>query len=50
MPATLDKICAVITGIILIAIGYNMPEERRENSQKNSSFVETPRHDQVMPQ
>lgn len=50
MPSGIDKICAIVTGVILIGIGYNMPEERRESIQKNSVFTETSHNDQHISQ
>jgi hypothetical protein len=40
-PSYSHEVIALITGIIIIAISYNLPAENKNIAQNNSSFVET---------
>ena len=34
------KVVAIVTGLIIITIAYNLPQERKTFSSKDSGFVE----------
>ena len=39
-PSTWHKIIAILSGLIIIAIAYNLPQEQKKTSGNGSVFVE----------
>ncbi len=45
IPSSWHKIIAIISGLIIIAIAYNLPQEEKKIPAGSSSFVENEKKD-----